>query len=183
MVEIWKDIEGYEGIYQVSNLGRVKSLNRDVLCNNRYYKHLKGQILKGCIGHYGYLRVSLCSHSFDIHVLVARAFLDNPLNYSDVNHKDENKLNNRIDNLEYCTKEYNNNYGTRNARLHLTQINDPRKSIVVEQIDLSGMVVAEFPSISEAARTTGICENAIRDVCNGRPHSYTAGGYRWRHKK
>lgn len=182
MIEIWKDVIGYEGIYQVSNLGRVKSLDRDVLCNGRYHKHIKGQTLKGSIGRYGYLRVSLCRKSVDIHILVARVFVENPHNYTDVNHKDENKLNNKADNLEYCTKEYNNNYGTRNVRLRLKQLNDPKKSKPVEQINLSGCVVAEYPSISEASRVTGISENAIRSVCKGKPHSYTAGGYKWRRK-
>ena len=110
----WRDIEGYEGLYQVSNLGRVRSLN----CRGH----------KGCIGILtprldgkGYEMVALYkegkARNTKIHRLVAQAFIPNPNNYPQVNHKDENKTNNDVKNLEWCTNEYNHNYGTRNERV------------------------------------------------------------------
>lgn len=111
-MEIWKDIKGYEGLYQVSNKGRVKSLN--------YRRIGKEGILKGRPDKDGYLRIGLYKNKkqkpFYIHRLVAIAFLPNPNNLPQVNHKDENKENNHVENLEWCTSEYNNNYGSRNER-------------------------------------------------------------------
>ena len=113
MVEEWRDIKGYEGLYQVSSLGRVKSLN---------YRHTnREKILKYGKNNRGYLHVNLCKKgtikSFQIHRLVAESFIFNPNNYKEVNHKDENKQNNRVDNLEWCDRKYNINYGTRNKKL------------------------------------------------------------------
>ena len=112
MEEIWKDIEGYEGLYQISNYGRVKSLN--------YAKQGKEKILKDRISNSGYKRVNLSKSgerkTYYVHRLVAETFIPNPNGYSEVNHKDEDKSNNNIDNLEWCTSKYNSNYGTRNER-------------------------------------------------------------------
>ena len=111
-MEIWKDIKGYEGLYQVSNKGHVKSLN--------YRRTGKEGILKGRLDKDGYLRVGLCKNKkqkpFYIHRLVAKAFLPNPNNLPEVNHIDENKENNHVENLEWCDRKYNNNYGSRNER-------------------------------------------------------------------
>ena len=102
-MEIWKDIEGYEGLYQVSNLGRVKSIYG--WCGNRFVKRTK--ILKLKINNKGYTKVYLYknkkSKMFFVHRLVAMAFVPNPNNLPQVNHKDGNKLNNSIGNLEWCT--------------------------------------------------------------------------------
>ena len=107
MEEIWKDIEGYEGLYQISNLGRVWSVRKEI--------YRKPTIVSGYYG------VSLTKDGqfdiFTIHRLVAKAFIPNPLNLPQVNHKDENKLNNRVDNLEWCTAKYNSNYGSRNSKI------------------------------------------------------------------
>ena len=112
MKEEWRDIKGYEGLYQVSNLGRVKSLN---------YKHTnREKILKDSTNKNGYKNVNLYLEGvlrrFLIHRLVAEAFIENPNNYPKVNHKDENKENNKANNLEWCTQKYNINYGTRTQR-------------------------------------------------------------------
>ena len=116
MKEIFKDIPGYEGLYQVSNLGNVKSLH--------YNKSNRQVILKPKLTKTGYCRVGLhskgVSKDFYIHRLVAEAFLDNPNNLSDVNHKDENKTNNNINNLEWVSHEYNMNYGTIKERIAAT---------------------------------------------------------------
>lgn len=107
MKEIWKDIEGYEGIYQVSNTGKVRSLDRKVW---NYTK--KGRILKMHNNGHGYYNVSLHSKEKNekhvyIHILVAKAFIPNPNNYEQVNHKDFNKLNNCVDNLEWVSRKQN----------------------------------------------------------------------------
>lgn len=112
-MEEWKDIKGYEGLYQISNKGRVKSLG-----NN---KSRKEKIRDGKIDNNGYKRIGLCKNGkekkYKIHRLVAQAFLPNPDNLPVVNHKDENKLNNNVENLEWCTQEYNCNYGSRNEKI------------------------------------------------------------------
>lgn len=114
-MEEWKDIKGYEGIYQVSSYGRIRSLDRIVERKTGNY-HIEGRILRQNDDTHGYLKVNLTKHdkkkTFKVHRLVAQAFIENPNNYECVNHKDENKQNNNIKNLEWCTKEYNNNYGT-----------------------------------------------------------------------
>lgn len=109
MNEVWKDIEGYEGKYQVSNLGRVRGLDR----KNSMGKTVKGRILKPRKTHAGYLRAHLCRDDRYIHRLVAEAFIPNPNNLPQINHKDEDKANNSVDNLEWCTCEYNLSYGSR----------------------------------------------------------------------
>ena len=123
MKEIWKDIKGYESIYQVSNLGRVKSVARKVIKKN-YVSFKKERILKQQTDRYGYKKVILQRNyqikTFSIHRLVADTFLENPYNLPQINHKDENKENNCVLNLEYCDSKYNNNYGTRNKRVSET---------------------------------------------------------------
>ena len=113
MKEEWRDIKGYEDLYQVSNLGRVKSLKD----NKGNYRE---KILSNSTTTQGYLFVHLYKNGkvklFTVHRLVAMHFIDNSNNYKEVNHKDENKSNNCVENLEWCTREYNNNYGTKNKR-------------------------------------------------------------------
>ena len=105
MNEIWKDIVGYEGLYQVSNLGNVKRIN--------FFK--KERFVIPCSNGSGYLYVSLSKNNkrknFYIHRLVATAFIENHDNLPVINHKDENRSNNSVDNLEWCTQKYNCNYG------------------------------------------------------------------------
>lgn len=132
--EIWKDIKGYEGLYQVSNFGRVRCLER--LTKNKwgnYYR--KSIILKPLVLSKGYLGVRLYDsnknvRTLRIHRLVAEAFISNPYNYPQVNHKDEDKTNNCVVNLEWCTCEYNNNYGTRNQRISYCFFNKRNKKKV-----------------------------------------------------
>ena len=114
--EIWKDVEGYGGKYQVSNEGRVKA---------NYRTHSK--ILKQYLDEYGYFQLALCKNSkhtwFRVHRLVANAFLPNPDNLPFVNHKDENRSNNVVTNLEWCTPKYNVNYGNKQLKTAITYYN------------------------------------------------------------
>lgn len=134
MVEIWKDIEGYEGLYEVSNQGRVRSLN--------YNKTGKVKELKPKNNGNGYLIAQLykCGKIkyFLIHRLVAKAFLEDwSMWFPEVNHKDEDKTNNSVDNLEWCSTKYNNNYGTRLDRVRQTRIkngfSDPKRCFLTKK--------------------------------------------------
>ena len=111
MTEIWKDIQGYEGFYQISNLGTVKSLERVVDKGNGILQHRKERIMNKRESVDGYyiakLNVNKKSTSIAVHILVARHFIDNPNNYPEVNHKDCNRKNNQVDNLEWCTHQQN----------------------------------------------------------------------------
>lgn len=113
--EIWRDINNYEGLYQVSNYGRIKRLGNA--------KNMKEKILRPIKHSRGYLRIGLHKNGFQkdyfIHRLVAQAFIINSINLPEVNHRDENKHNNKVCNLEWCSSKYNANYGTRNDRCHL----------------------------------------------------------------
>lgn len=159
-MEVWKDIKGYEGLYQVSNEGRVKS----------FYTN---KILTPVDDGQGYLRVRLYKNkewkSIRVHRLVANAFISNPYNKPQINHKDENPSNNCVENLEWCTAKENCNYGNHNLRMALSQ------SIPVIAYDGENRI--EFVSCSSASRTMGIQSSHICECCNGKRK--TAGGYRW----
>ena len=172
-MEHWKAIDGYEGLYQVSNLGRVKSLK----CG-------KEKILKPGKNTGGYLHVDLYKDGHEktvkIHRLVAEAFIPNPNNLDTINHKDEDKTNNTVSNLEWMSQKDNINYGTRNKRLSEANINHPSLSKQVQMFDKkTGELLATFPSIREAERVTGINKGHISQCCNGKRKS--AGGYVWRY--
>lgn len=180
MSEVWKDIEGYEGLYQVSNWGRVKRLEGlDSLGHLR-----KERIFKSVKNHNGYLYVGLykdgkCKQHF-VHRLVAQAFIHNPDNLPYINHKNEIKDDNNADNLEWCSTAYNCNYGTRNQRIADTKINGKR-SKTVYQYTLDGDFVAEYPSVNEIQRQLGFAKTHISDCCLGRyKQSY---GFIWRYIK
>ena len=115
MIELWKDIKDYEGFYQVSNLGRVKSLSRSIYDSRGYMIYRKGKIKKPSVDKNGYPQIGLCKNGTvitrKIHRLVAETFIPNPENKPEINHKDEDKLNNCVDNLEWVTEKENVNYG------------------------------------------------------------------------
>ena len=176
--EVWKDIENYEGLYQISNLGKVKSLN--------YRNTGKEHILKTrlCSGYlYVILYKNCICKNWSIHRLVATTFINNPDNLPCVNHIDENKLNNRVENLEWCSYEYNNNYGTHNERMLKTRKINKGKNAerTVSQFTKDCKFVNEYPSIHEAGRCTGINQGNIWCCCNGRCN--TSGGYIWKYKE
>ena len=166
--EIWKDISGYPN-YQVSNLGRVKSLGND--------KNRKEKILKSSKEGWGYLQVLLSkdgkSKYFKVHRLVASAFLDNSNNLPEVNHKDEDKTNNRVENLEYCDRTYNNNYGSRNERTAIAN------SKPVLQFTKQGEFIKKWKSTREVERELGFNHSNIAQCCQGKLKS--SNGYEWKY--
>ena len=196
MEEFWKDIKGFEGLYQVSNLGRVKSLERDVICKDGRVLHYAEKILKLIRMPRRYLIVYLYKNGtqklFQVHRLVAEAFLPNPNNLPQVNHKNEKPWHNYIhinedgtvdpekSDLEWCTAKYNINYGTRTHRMAITQLNRKDRSKAVLQFSLSGVFIKEYLSAHEAHRQTGVNRGNITSCCMG--VYKTAGGYIWRYK-
>ena len=180
MEEIWKDFDGYKGLYQVSNMGNVKSLERNVWCGRGYYKAPE-RILKPSKTNWGYLRVTLYkdgkSKHYLVHRLVASAFCENPHGYNNVNHKDENKQNNKASNLEWCDSSYNNTYNDRAKKAGRKLRNDPNRSKAVIAIDKITGLIIEFPSAHEASRQTKINQGNISNCCIGRQKS--AGGFYW----
>ena len=165
----WRDIEGYEGLYQVSNEGRVKNS--------------KGKILKGEKSCWGYLRVGLWKDGKQahkqIHRLVAEAFIPNPQNLPQVNHKDENKQNNSVDNLEWCDRKYNINYGTGVQRSAKKRRNDPKQSKRVDQIDpQTGEVVRQWKSTAECGRN-GFDQRNVSKCARGKLKTHK--GYAWKY--
>lgn len=180
-MEEWRDVVGLEGIYMVSNMGRVKSLDRYAKVCGGGYRLVKGKIISVNKYKNGYSFVMLLnnkkSSSYLVHRLVAKAFIPNPDNLPQVNHKDEDITNNTVDNLEWCTPKYNANYGTRNTRCYESN----RKYFKpIYQIDKDcGMIVRWWESIKCAARQLGIDDALIGRVCKGR--GITAGGFVWRY--
>ena len=175
MKEVWKDIKNYEGLYQVSNLGRVKSLDRIVYQKNSFgniQKNIyKGKILSLFEDKDGYLRVNLKKDKkmkqYGVHVLVANTFLNiNKFKYMEyedlskidinrlqINHKNENKKDNCIDNLEFCTVAYNTNYGSREQK--------------IIQLDLSGKIIKVWDSRKKASKELHISRNTINEILRG----------------
>lgn len=163
--EIWKPIRGYVGLYEVSNFGRVRSVNRIIVRSDGKIKRFRGMLLKFSKINSGYLTVTLSKDGKEkqylIHRLVAETFIPNPKHLSQVNHKDENKLNNRLSNLEWCTERYNTNYGTAMER------SANKRGHAVVLLTKERVCVAEFKSTREAARKTGHDHTYIADCCKG----------------
>ncbi|NCC88700.1 MAG: hypothetical protein EOM05_12725 [Clostridia bacterium] len=163
MREIWKDVKGYEGLYQVSNYGEVFGCKRNMKLKTSHDK-------------YGYIVATLTKNSkpktLKVHRLVATAFINNPLCYPCINHKDEIKDNNSALNLEWCTVAYNNSYGTHN--------NISKKA--VQSFDSNGELIKEYESASSASRHVGIVVSSIVRCCNKAKGYHTAKGCSWRYK-
>lgn len=168
-MEIWKDIKGYEGIYQVSNKGRVKTMARYINSKSNSKSFRKEKILKP-INVLGYQKVCLINKFKFIHRLVAETFIPNPQNLPCVNHKDENKTNNSVENLEWCTHAYNNSYGTRLERVHSKE----RKKVF--QYTLCNELIKEWSSTMECGRN-GFNQGHVAECCRGERKHHK--GYIW----
>ena len=184
--EIWKDIEGYEGIYQVSNFGRLRSLDRYYTkphprngVPTRYLK--KGQIVKTFVGRNGYigavLKFERKHKNFMMHRLVAKAFVPGYFDGADVNHKDCNRQNNRADNLEWMTRRDNLMYADAMDKIHANQ----RKPII--QMTLEGEFIREWPSMHSAHLALGLDTKSLAGACHQRYGMKTCGGFRWKFKE
>lgn len=196
MSEIWKDIKGYEGLYQVSSEGRVRSLN--------YHRMGITKLMKPEIINAGYYRVGLSKNGvtkrFFLHRLVAEAFIPNPNNLPIVNHKDRNPLNCNSNNLEWCDTPYNLSYdsayerrvATRRSNNNYLISEETRKklrdaklgkhtaiSMKCSQYTKDGQYIDTYPSMRDASLKTGVCHSSITQVCKG--ERKTAGGFKWRY--
>ena len=158
--EIWKDVGGFEGYYKVSNLGRIK----------RTWKH-KERIKIPSIDKNGYLMTLLCRDgerkNVFIHRIVAKAFIQNQQNFDTVNHKDENKLNNDLTNLEWMSVKDNVRYSN---------------CIPLLQFDINGNFIKEWESLIDVERELGIDTSQTTKCCKCKKHYLTAGGYKWKYK-
>ena len=183
--EEWKYIEGYEKKYQISNMGRLRSLYFKDKYGNKWDKIY---YLKWSLNRKGYQRTRLClngklNSSVFAHRLVADAFIPNPQNLPQVNHKDGNKKNNRVDNLEWCSNKENALHSQKNGlNPSLKRFSENFNAIPVEKYSLDGEYIETFGSLIEAAmscklKSTGRITNACRDW------NKTSGGYKWKYKK
>lgn len=182
MKEEWRDITGFEGSYQVSNMGRVKSLTRKIkieLPSGKTYQRTSiGRILRQKKDKDGYLLVGLGKNATKkVHRLVAESFVYNTNGFPIVNHKDENKVNNQADNLEWCTVNYNNNYGNRKDK----SAKGHKKAVL--QLDKNEMVISWYDSLIEAERALGIegASTMISRCCKGKIKQ--AYGFNWKYDK
>lgn len=178
--EEWRDIPKYKGRYQASNKGRIKKLKRIISTKNQYNKYkriIEEMIILPTLNIWGYLTVGLLDNNNKrttefIHKMVAFAFIpnDDPQNKTQINHKDENKLNNCVENLEWCTPKYNTNYGTGPQR------RKEKLSIPIVQTNMSGNIVKIWDSTSEAGKN-GYSIRNIHDCIVGKRNKHN--GYKW----
>ena len=202
MEEIWKDIVGYEGLYQISDLGNVKTLAREKI-------HKKDKIMIPTGKKYGYKEIGLMKNGirtiFQIHRLVAETFALDKKNFKsmpdenralvdfdklEINHKDENTSNNALNNLEWCTHKYNNNYGNlrkkrkenaiknNNIQFLKKSIENSKKELI--QYDINGKTIKTYKSIRDASRDLNINSGRICEICKGERIQYK--GHRFKYK-
>lgn len=171
--EIWKDIKGYEGLYKISNYGRIysyysKKLLKTTLCNGGYLR--------------GHLYKNTKVKAFLVHRLVAKAFIPNPENKPEVNHIDGNKKNNNVENLEWVTSKENMEHAVIN---NLGVGKGVRKTKAIRQCDINGRLIKNFKSINEASRQTGVAVSSISTCCIGKDSRgrkcKSAGGFVWQY--
>lgn len=181
MEEIWCDISDYKGLYQVSTLGRVRSLDRVIYDQGRHWFQ-NGKILKASSQKSGYLFVTLSkagkAKQYRVHRLVAQAFIPNPNGWPQVNHKDEDVTNNKVENLEWCTAKYNLNYGNHNQNVAKTLKQHKYQKIAIEngrktstpvlKFTLDGKFLEKYSSQVEAAKNNNIRQGSVSNCCRGK---------------
>ena len=190
--EIWKDIPNYEGTYKINNFGEIRRYNTYSTYDKRIPKYHN---IKAHIGKSGYYRVVLNKNNkaknYLVHRLVAQAFIPNPNNLPQINHKDENKGNNSVNNLEWCTLKYNCNYGTRTQRIadklkimhkgkHFSKQNEFKKGQNAKKV-INITTNKIYNSMQDAMKDTGIFVSNICNCCKG--NIKTAGGYIWKYQE
>lgn len=187
--EEFRDIKGFENFYQISNYGRVKSLKKYHGISKEYYN--RERILKNLPHKGGYLKVGFNKNkkkkSFLIHQLVATSFILNENNYKEINHIDCNKYNNRIDNLEWCSRSYNILHAYKNEKFssqkeHLKKL-WVKQSKPVLQFTLDNIFVKKWDSVAQIEKTLGFSHSVIGNCCLNKPHCLTAYGYKWKYKE
>lgn len=170
-MEIWRDIKGFEGLYQVSNQGNVRNVKR-------------GKLLRKELTWRGYHRITLGSKGRKmLHRIVCEAFIPNPNNLPIINHINENKTDNRVENLEWCTQSHNVKHSYLNHKESWGNTgNRGRRNVLSKPCAKlkDGIVVAKYSGASEAERITGISRSSIIQVCNNSKVRKTAGGYEWK---
>lgn len=181
MEEIWKDIKDFEGIYQISNIGRIKRLSNYIVRNNGRKQSWKEKILNPTKDSGGYYTIRSCTKNnikegkritLRIHRLVAEAFICNPNGYNYVNHIDGNKLNNNVENLEWCTNEYNIKQAWKDG------LCDKMKK-KINQYDLDGNFIRSYESAREAERIGKFRNQNIANCCKGKQKTHY--GFIWRY--
>ena len=195
-MEEWRDIDGYEGLYQVSNFGRVKALKKNHIGKGRNQfddEHLLN-LHKIVVWGKERVQVTLCKNGARTYPIVARlvykAFIGDIPEGLQVNHIDEDPSNNFVENLNLMTPKENSGWGTRNKRISETQRNSEKKSKPIVQIDMTtNEIIATYPSVREAERITEFAQSNISNCCNGGYirkgkwlNKYSAYGFKWRYK-
>jgi len=174
-METWKSIKDYEKLYRISNLGNVKSLARQMAFDDGRIYNFKDKILKPGLSKNGYLTVSLKKDkkgkTFYIHQLVTKHFIKNINEYKFINHKDENKLNNNVNNLEWCTQKYNNSYGTAKERTAKTQSKKVGRFLNSELLET-------YESM-KITRMQGFYPEGVSSCCRGERKTHS--GYTWKY--
>ena len=192
-MEVWKDIKDYEGLYQINNKGEVKALEKTIW-NGQGYLYFPEKIRKLNPDKDGYLNITLSNKgkvkTFKIHRLVAEAFIPNPNNLPEVNHKDGDKTNNNVDNLEWCTRKENqkhafrigliNQNGERNHMYGKLGADNPNSIPIYQLNKNTGDIIREYDSLASAGRDLSVNTGKICLVCQGKRNS--AYGYKWKYK-
>lgn len=181
--EVWRDVVGYENKFMVSNMGRVKMLERKVLAN-KSIKTIKEHILNQYVTEKGYLCVHLWSNNTKkqefVHKLVLSSFYREKYNDEECNHKNEIRSDNKLYNLEWITHKENLNYGNRTRKHSESMKNHPSMYKGVIQMDMNGNFISEYPSLREAGRMLNIHMTNIKDCCKGKYKS--THGYIFKYK-